>query len=238
MDTFTPVMPHGPLTEVLPGIFFVTGTSRPIFEGTQWQFSRNMTVVRDGDALTLVNTVRLDDAGLAALDRLGKVRHVVKLGAFHGIDDAFYVRRYQARLWALPGMVHESGLPTDEELRPGGPTPFAGASIFIFPTSKRPEGLLLVDREGGAAIACDSLQNWADTDPYFSPESAALMRQIGFIQPANVGPGWLRFAEPQPTDFTRVLELPFRHLLPAHGTPLLGDAKERYAATFRRMFGI
>lgn len=237
-DRFTPLMPHGAITEPFPGVHFVTGTSRPLFEGMRWQFSRNMTIVRDGEALTLVNTVRLDEAGLAALERLGEVRNVVKLGAFHGIDDAFYVDRYRARLWALPGMQHESGLPTDAVLVPGGEMPFAGASLFVFATAKAPEGLLLVARAGGIAIACDSLQNWAETDAYFSPESAAMMRQIGFIKPANVGPGWMRFCEPRAEDFARVLELPFRHLLPAHGTPVVGDAKERYAATFKAMFGV
>jgi hypothetical protein len=236
--TFTPVMPHGDLDEIFPGVLFVTGTSRPNFEGRQWQFSRNMTVVRDGDELTLVNTVRLDDHGLAALDRLGTVRHVVKIGAFHGIDDAFYVDRYKAKLWALPGAQHESGLTTDALLEPGGPLPFAGASLFRFDTAKAPEALLLVDREGGIAIACDSLQNWAEVDRFFDDESAAMMRQYGFIQPTNVGPGWARFCEPQASDFVRLLQLPFDHLLSAHGTPVIGGARERYAPTFKRLYGI
>ena len=37
--------------------------------------------MREDGALTLVNSVRLDDAGLAALDALGKVTNVVRLGA-------------------------------------------------------------------------------------------------------------------------------------------------------------
>ena len=91
--THAPALPHGSLAQVFDDVWFVTGTSRPTFMGMQWQYSRNMTVVRTGDELTLVNTVRLDDAGLTALDRLGRVRHVIKLGAFHGMDDAFYLDR-------------------------------------------------------------------------------------------------------------------------------------------------
>src|SRR5207302_1662692 len=128
---------------VFPGVHFVTGTSRPNFQGRQWQFSRNMTILREGDALTLVNTVRLDEAGLAALDALGRVANVVRIGAFHGIDDAFYIDRYRARLWALPGMQHESGLPTDALLQPGGPMPVSGCSLFVYETGKAPEGVLL-----------------------------------------------------------------------------------------------
>src|ERR1700722_8894119 len=61
---FPPALPHGELDEVLPGLFLVTGTARlpgplPV------RFSRNMTVVREGERLVLLNSVRLDEAGLA-----------------------------------------------------------------------------------------------------------------------------------------------------------------------------
>ena len=237
MSDFPPQMPHGDLQEVLPGVYFVTGTTRPFFEGKQWQFSRNMTVVREGRELTLINTVRLHDPGLAALDRLGEVKNVVKLGSFHGIDDAFYVDRYGAKLWALANMSHESGLPTDAVLGEDS-MPFAGASIFVFETAKMPEGLLLIERQGGIIISCDSLQNWAEVDRFFSDESAKMMTEFGFIKAANVGPGWARLAEPKASDFERLLALPFKHLLSAHGSPVLADAKERFAATFRELYGV
>jgi len=237
MADFTPQMPHGELLEIFSGIHFVTGTTRPFFEGRNWQFSRNMTVVREGDALTLINTVRLDDAGLAALDRLGEVKNVVKIGSFHGYDDAFYVDRYGAKLWALAGMEHESGLPTKGELGAES-MPFTGAKLFVFETAKMPEGLLLIEREGGIVVSCDSLQNWAEADRFFDGETAKIMTEIGFIKAANVGPGWARFAEPKASDFERVLALPFKHLLSAHGSPLVGDAKERFAATFRELYGV
>ncbi|WP_428261945.1 hypothetical protein [Haliangium sp.] len=237
MSDYTPVMPHGALEEVFPDVFFVTGTTRPKYMGVDWQFSRNMTVVRDGGALTLINTVRLDDAGLAALDALGKVDNVVKLGSFHGIDDPFYVDRYGATLWALPGMTHERGLSTDRELVVGGEMPFGGCSLFTFDTSAQPEGLLLLEREGGVLIACDSLQNWTEPDRYFSDDSAQKMKEFGFFAPANVGPGWLRSCEPKAPDFERVEALQFKHLLSGHGTPLRDHAKDQLAATFARLFG-
>lgn len=238
MYSFPPALPHGEIEAIFPNVYFVTGTSRPIFQGMVWQFSRNMTIVKDGDDLTLINTVRLDDDGLRALDKLGRVRNVVKLGSFHGIDDAFYVDRYRARLWALPGMKHESGLPTDVELRPGGSMPFPAVSLFVFETAKQPEGILLIEREGGILVACDSLQNWADTDRFFSAESAEQMRNIGFIKPANIGLGWRQAAEPKSSDFVRLSALPFRHLLSAHGTPLRDTAHAQLTQTFREQLGI
>lgn len=47
------------------------------------QVSRNMIILLQGHELTLISAVRLNDRGLQQLDRLGQVRHVVKLGAYH-----------------------------------------------------------------------------------------------------------------------------------------------------------
>ena len=115
---FPPALPHGELREVLPNTFLVTGTVR-LPGAMPVRFSRNMTVVRDGERLVLVNSVRLDEAGLAALDRLGKVTDVVRLAGFHGMDDPFYKDRYGAKVWALRGQRYTSGF------APGGEPYFA-----------------------------------------------------------------------------------------------------------------
>src|ERR1700742_4164997 len=94
---FPAALPHGELREVLPGIHFVTGSLR-LPGRLPLRFSRNMTVIVEGEPLTLVNTVRLDEAGLAALDKLGKVTDVIRIAAFHGMDDPFYADRYGARV--------------------------------------------------------------------------------------------------------------------------------------------
>lgn len=235
--THHPALPHGTLGEVFPNIYFVTGTFRNNFNGVEFQFSRNMTVLRDGDALTLVNTVRLDDAGLASLDKLGQVKNVVKLGSGHGIDDRFYVDRYPgARQWALPGMTHGGGQETDQELTVGGPMPVADCSLFVFETANKPEGILCINREGGILITCDSLQNWAEADAYFSAESAKMMAGFGFIKPTNIGPGWIQSSQPQASDFQRLTALSFEHVVPAHGTPVKGNARAQYAATIDSLF--
>ena len=238
MAEHTPLMPHGEIEEVFPDVFFVTGTSRPNFGGANFQFSRNMTIVRDKGALTLINTVRLDEDGLARLDDLGRVENVVKLGAFHGIDDAFYLERYGAKQWALPGAEHFGGQTTDAELQPDGPMPFAGASVFVFETSNQPEGLLRLDQDGGILVSCDSLQNWAEPDEYFDADTVTKMRELGFIRPANIGPGWLRASEPEASDFARLKQLSFRHLLPAHGKPIRDQARAQLSATFARDFNV
>ncbi len=153
--------PHYKIEEIFEDVFFVTGS---VVMAPGFQISRNMIIVRSGTALTLISTVRLDDEGLKALDTLGKVEHVIKLGSYHlgahnGLDDPFYVDRYDAKLWAMSGMKHIEGLETSYTLINSGELPFKGASIFAFETSKMPEGLLLIDKAGGILVACDSLQN-------------------------------------------------------------------------------
>jgi hypothetical protein len=238
MTDFPPQLPHGEIQEVLPDIFFVMGQSRPVFGDQTWQFSRNMAVIRDGDVLTLVNTLRLDADGLDRLNQLGNVKNIVRLGAFHGRDDAFYQDLYGATVWSFPGMEHERGVKTDAELVAGNAGPCADASVFIYESSAVPEGLLLLERHGGVLLSCDSLQNWSGPDEHFDERSAAMMKSRGFFRTANVGPGWLNAAAPQASDFVRLKELNFRHLISAHGAPLLDNAHEALSETFEELFSV
>jgi hypothetical protein len=238
MDQLPPALPHGQLREIFAGVFFVSGAMETVLRGVHWHFSRNMTVVRERDALTLINSVRLNDAGLAQLDALGRVANVVKIGSMHGRDDAFYKARYGATIWGLPGMQHEHGLTTDKELASDGETPFAGCSVFRFRTTKLLECILHIDRAGGILVACDALQNWLAPDEFFSDESRAMMADMGFFQPANLGPLWMQINKPLGQDFVRLREWSFRHVLCGHGAPLRDSAKEAYTATFQRVFGI
>jgi hypothetical protein len=238
MEEFPPALPHGRLEEIFPDVFFVTGAMKTELMNAHWHFSRNMTVVREGDALSLINSIRLDDGGLAELDALGRVVNVVKIGALHGRDDAFYCRRYGAKFWALPGMSHAHGLVADKELSPGGEMPFVGCTVFDFRTTKLPECILCIDRAGGILVASDSLQNWVMPDEFFSDESRQKMTEMGFFQPANFGPLWMQVNEPKATDFVRLRELSFRHTLCGHGAPLRDTAKEAYTARIENVFGV
>lgn len=238
MAQFPPALSHGAIEEVFSDVFFVSGAMETVLQGMDWKFSRNMTVVRDGERLIVVNSVRLSDEGMAELDKLGKVTDVVRLGALHGRDDPYYVDRYGAEYWVMPGMEHETGLQATQTLNPEGPLPISDASLFDFRTTKIPEGILCLDRSGGILIACDALQNWLTPDEYFSDSSKELMQKMGFFTPANLGPVWVQAAEPAADDFARLKELSFKHALCGHGDPLRDTAYEDYRATFKRMFDI
>ena len=231
-----PALAHGALSEVLPNIFFVTGTMsmpRPL----PVTFSRNMSVVREGKRLILVNSVRLDEVGLRALDALGTVTDVVRVAGYHGRDDPFYKERYGAKVWVVKGQRYVSGfdasaaetyLTPDVEVDVNSALPIPNARMYLV-GSNAPEGLLLLERDGGVLIAGDSLQNWQRTDPFFNLAGRLMMKAMGFIKPHNVGPAWLKQAKPPHADLAGILDLPFTHVLPAHGSPVIGGAKAGYA---------
>lgn len=227
-----PALPHGTLDEVLPGLFFVTGTIRM---GAGMTFSRAMTAVKEGERLVLVNTVRLDEPGLAALDRLGRVTDVIRLAGNHGSDDPFYRERYGAKVWALKDSPYVPGFDPkaepyfepDVRFDATSSLPISGAKVHLF-RSTPPEALLVLPVHGGTAIAGDALQNWSGTDAYFSWLGSVVMRMMGFMKPFNVGPGWLAQCKPPPEDLRAVLTLSFENVLPSHGTPVIGGAREKY----------
>ncbi len=238
---FPPARPHGDIRRLFEDVYFVTGTARMVAP-VPMTFSRNMAIVREDGVLTLVNSVRLDRGGLAALDALGEVNHVIRLAGFHGTDDAFYKDRYDATVWAIAGQKYTRGMDADpspgdiyfradEEITEDTTLPLSKAALYQFRTATPPEGLLMLEHEGGIIISGDCLQNWCRPDRYFSFLAKPMMRMMGFIKPYNIGPGWLRFAKPDPQEIRGILDLSFEHVLPAHGEEVIGNAKAHYRRT-------
>lgn len=236
MTNYSPVWRHGDLAEIFPDIFFVMGTNITTHEGIELQHSRNMVVVKNNHELSLINTVRLTEVGLNALDKLGKVTNVVRIGAFHGRDDAFYLDKYKAKLWALPGMKHEHNKITDSEL--GTIMPFPDCSLFVFSTSIHPEGIIHINKEGGILVTCDSIKNWITQDEYFSDATEKLYYQLGFFGKASISKIWQQATQVKAQDFKRLKTLTFKHLISAHGEPLKNEAYEKLSQTIFQEFNI
>lgn len=226
---------HGEIAELFPDVFFVTGTvdmKGPL----PTRFSRNMTILRQDGELVLVNSVRLGEAGLAALDRLGKVTHVIRLAGFHGMDDPFYKERYDATVWSVDapyvtGFDASKGkvyFTPDIIMHDDTELPVRDARLIRFASARPGEALLHLDREGGIVISGDCLQNWGSTDRYFSLPARLIMRLMGFIKPHNVGPGWLKAAKPDVKEIKALLDLQFQHVLPCHGAAVIGNARKLY----------
>ncbi len=223
MRDYRPPAPHDRLEHVLPNVYFMRGSIRM---GPGVRINRCMTVlVRDGE-LTLVNPVRLSDEGEAELRRLGTVRHVVRLGHHHEVDDWYYVEVLGATYWTLAS--ERDGPKTRRETLSDHNAPLSGLRVFEFEHTKTPEAALLVE-EPGLLITCDSVQHYAGFRR-ISLLARLMMPFLGFRRGTQVGPQWAK-AETRKDgpslqgDFRRLLELPFDSVVGAHGDPRLGGAK-------------
>lgn len=233
---------HGEIAELFSDVFFVTGTvdmKGPL----PTRFSRNMTIIRQDGELVLVNSVRLGEAGLAALDKLGNVKHVIRLAGFHGMDDPFFKDRYRATVWSVDAPYVTGFDPSkgkvyftpDIIMNDETELPVSDARLIRFASATPGEALLLLDREGGILVSGDCMQNWGTTDRYFSLPARLIMRLMGFIKPHNIGPGWLKTAKPDVKEVKGVLDNDFQHVLPCHGAAVVGNARQLYEPAISRL---
>ena len=228
----------GPLTAVFEDVWWAWGTTR-FFPGAE--FPRNMTVIRQDGHLVVIHPVMLPPPEQRKLEALGPIEHIVRLGDYHGMDDALYLRRYGATLWAPRGAYPHEGAPVGRELAPGGPLPLCDAALLEFDVARAPELVLHVNRHGGGLLTCDSIQNWERTPEGCTLLGALMSKLMGFRGRACIGPGWRKFNEPKTGPgfgprFHEILALEFRHLLSAHGPPVLGTARDDLSAVVRRTY--
>jgi len=230
---------HGAITELFENIWFVKGAVKmPML--MPMKISRSMTIIRNASSneLTLINSMRLSEEGLAALEKFGKVTNVIRIAGFHGRDDGFYRERYAAKLFAIEGQTYtrklekadtEDGyLQPDVWLNKDSDLPVESAMLKIFETANPKEAVVLLQRDGGILISGDSLQNTPAADQFVNFPARFMMKKMGFFKEYNIGPGWLQFADPDHSDVRSVLDLAFEHVLPAHGNPVINGAKEKY----------
>lgn len=226
-----PAYPHGELREVLPDVFFVNGSIKV----GPMRASRTMVVVREDERLVIINSVRMNDDGLATLDGLGTVTDVIRLGGFHGSDDPFYKERYGSTSWAIEGQTYFKGInpekgeiyfEADRYLGAASELPLRGASLYVFST-KVPEAILRLPVGGGTLVAADAMHNW-HADEYFNVAGKLAMKLAGMLKPHRLGGGWLKNLKPNPEEIAGILELGFDNVLPGHGQPVLGGAKDKY----------
>lgn len=227
MSDFRPAEKHGAITEVFPDVFIVTGGHKM---GPGLTITKNMFVIRQRGELVLVSSMRLSREGEEELEKLGKVKHVIRIGGNHGADDPYVLHRFSPTFWA-PGRLAKKG----ETLEPGS-SPIDDADVFLFEKGAFPEAAILLRREGGILLTADSYQHW----PTFEGVSLlgrAMMPLMGF-GPTIIGGPWLKAQGPGVrADFERLAERDFAHLMPGHGSVLKNDAKAGLAKAMSKRFG-
>lgn len=189
--------------------------------------NRNMVVVRDGQDLIIINAVRLNDENLQYLNQLGVVKHVIRLGDFHGLDDQYYLDTFSANFWSqeqhqtYPELVPNKIIDTD--VMP----PIKNSQFFIFKSAKFPESVLLL-KEYKLLITTDSIQYWNHWG-HTSFLSKIILFVMGFRLGFFIGKPWLKRVSSHQNslkdDFQKLLALDFTSLVAAHGDVLKDEAK-------------
>lgn len=231
-----PAYPHDSIEEIISDVFMVRGT---IKMNALMRITRNMAVIRHEGKLTLVNPIRLNDAGEAQLRALGEVTQILRLGPMHGVDDPYYIDRFNAKLWAQGESAAYPEPKPDRIVSAGSILPFPDARLFCFEGMNQLESALLIGREGGLLLTCDSIQHYGDYR-HNNWIARTLMPFIGFPRTTIVGPIWLKIMTPEggslESEFRRLLELEFQHLFSAHGSFLQDSAHASIEAAVDRAF--
>ncbi len=218
------VYPHGKVEKVSKNVYMVRGSinMNPIV-----RITRNMAIVCDGSELTLVNPLRVNEEVESQILGLGNIAHVMRLGAFHGVDDSYYVDKFSAKMWAQIGGTTYTTPAITEALSAACELPFQNAQLIEFNGSVQPECVLLINEGNGLLLTCDAIQNYGDYS-YNSFIARLMLPFLGFPKKTIVGPIWLRYMTPEgqslENEFRALLELPFDSLLSAHGTLLTTGA--------------
>jgi hypothetical protein len=167
------------------------------------------------------------------------VKRILRLGAFHGLDDPYYVGEFGAELWCQAGGTTYPEPKADRPLHTGGELPFPDAELFGFEGTKQPESALLIRKSGGLLLTCDAIQHYGDYR-HNTLLARLAMPFVGFPRTTLVGPIWLKLMTPEggslESEFRRLLALDFDHLLSAHGSLLRGGAHAAVTRAVERAF--
>ncbi|MDH0031226.1 MULTISPECIES: hypothetical protein [unclassified Acinetobacter] len=223
---YAPIYPHDPIVEIFENIYLLRGSVRL---GLGLSMNRNMMILKQGNELTLINAVRISEPELKKLESLGQVRHIIRLGDFHGLDDQFYIDRYQATFWSQSHHVNYPKLIPQQIIQADTQPPIKNSEFFIFEQATCPEAILFI-KDKKLLISTDSIQYWNDWK-YFSFLSKIIIYLMGFRLGLFIGGPWLKRVTPKQgslkSDFDRLLQLDFQHLISAHGVLLQDSAKDK-----------
>lgn len=212
------------IVEIFPDVYLLRGSIRIAL---MMQMNRNMLIVKQGQDLILINAVRLNDQGLKQLEQLGSVKHVIRLGDFHGLDDQFYLDQYQPEFWSQAGHATYPNLIPQHVIDKNTVSPIKDSQFFIYASAKYPEAALLL-QDHQLLITTDSVQYWDDWK-YMSFLSKIILYVMGFRLGLFIGGPWIKKVSTQKNslkvDFEQLLKLDFIHLIAAHGNVLKNTAK-------------
>ncbi len=229
-EKYFKLFPHSDLQEVLPNIFVVTGSMK-IFG--LFQYSRTMTILRDGEVLALVNPVRVNDRVLNEIQKMGKIKHLLKIGQLHNVDVPFYMDKFSPDLWVNKDDPSIGDYQPKAYFDDYNEIPILNCKVKTIVDSKIKESFLVTPANGGCLHSCDAFVNMG-VDSNHNWLTAKLSKFLP--DPTYIGPNWIKMAKPPEASMKAVLNYDFENFIPAHGQPILGGAKDKIASYLNDYF--
>ncbi len=216
--------PHDPIEALFPSVYWAHGS---IKMGSGLSMNRNMIILKSGSELSLVNPIRLSTAEENKLCALGQIKNIIRLGDFHGLDDQYYIDKFNAEFWCQKGQTtYQTPMP-DYIIEEGVRPPIEDTEFFQFSTAIYPEAALLV-KSVALLITTDSIQNHTDWS-HTTWLTKIVLKLMGFKKALLIGKPWIKRVTPKGQsmegDFDKLLTLEFDHIIGAHGTLFRGNAK-------------
>jgi len=212
---YRPVAPHGDLEEVADNVYVIMG-SHVFVKGLR--FGLTMTIVKQGNELTIINPYRLRQEVEDQVLKLGTIKHLVRISSMHGACDQYFIDKHQCTYWDLP--APEGKLPKgDQILKEGGEFPIDGAKILMMENLKAPECVVWIPNGGGTLLTADIIQNGRPR-PHNSWGGNLFNRAVGFLKVPHCGcPAFYRTnvdigKDMYKPNFPRILELEFETIMP------------------------
>lgn len=212
------VLPHGPLTQLAPRVWQLTGTL------PNMALPRNMTIWRMGDGgLWIHSAIACDEATVAQIEALGPPAVLVVPNGMHRLDATAWKARWPALRVVCPEASRAKVtalLPVD-----GPDTDVDGVNAISIPGLKDVEHAYALDAGAGRALVfCDALFNLRH-QPGFGGFLLKVLGSSGFfgmtrigrfslLQDAGAFAAWLR---------ARASEPDLALLCVSHGDPVLAD---------------
>jgi hypothetical protein len=224
------VLPHGPLVQLSPRVWQVTGSMKNM------ALPRNMTIWRmEGGGLWIHSAIALDDAGMAAVEALGRPEVLVVPSGYHRLDAAVWKARYPDIRVVCP---EASRARVEQVVKVDSPdTEVLGVVAHRAEGLKEAEHIYEIDAGAGQAlVVTDALFN-LDPLPGFSGFVLGMIGSTGFfgmtriarlalLQDARAYKGWLERTAGDPA-----LAL----ICVAHGNPVMADTALKLKAAAARL---
>ena len=177
-EKYPAVCPHGSLERVLDNVYIVMGSFKMM---PATRIGVTMTIVKRDSDLTIINSVRVSSEVEKEIEKLGTVKNVVRICANHGCWDEYYIDKFKATYYDLPGVNEAKGATqtpkADKELPE---LPFSdGSKVVMIEHLKYPEAVIWLPDGGGTLITGDFIQN-GRPDHHSSFMGNILGRLMGF----------------------------------------------------------